>query len=446
MSMTLRASVRSRPPTPWDQVTERRALASEHAALEVLVRQLREANQHLVLAAVNAQTLRDEAEAGNRRQTEFLAMLAHELRNPMAPISVAAALLGKTPDASPQLCHLQAVIGRQVGHLSRLLDDLLDAARISSGKITLLKLPVLLSDVLERAIEAAQPGLDARRQRLTIETSATAVTLDADHVRLTQVFSNLLLNASKFTPDHGHISILVTALDGNVNVAVGDDGAGIAAEVLPHIFDLFTQGARSLARSEGGLGIGLSIVRNIVQMHGGTVTASSAGIGKGSRFEVTLPCAACAPDTIGTSGTSGIASTGGSAPAPLAPCRVLLVEDNADASDVLKLMLEMEMHTVSVAGNGVAGLAMARAHAYDVLICDIGMPGMSGIELVRALRASDGARLPLLLGLSGYGQAQDRANAIEAGFDDYFVKPVDVDQLLVAIARHTIERPPAPAA
>lgn len=438
--MMLHYNVRKRPAPAWDQVTERRARATEHAALEVLVLQLREANQHLVLAAVNAQTLRDEAEAGNRRQTEFLAMLAHELRNPMAPISVAAALIGKTPDASPQLCHLQTIIGRQVGHLSRLLDDLLDAARISSGKITLLLLPILLSDVLERAIETAQPGLDARRQRLSIETSASAVTLDGDHVRLTQVFSNLLVNASKFTPENGHIGILVTVLDGNVKVTISDNGAGIAVEMLPHIFDLFTQGPRSLARSEGGLGIGLSIVRNIVQMHGGTVTASSAGIGKGSRFTVTLPCTACA------SGASDTVSHAGSAPTTHVPCRILLIEDNVDASDVLKLLLEMEMHTVSVAGNGATGLAMARTHAYDVLICDIGMPEMNGIELVRALRAWAGATLPLLLGLSGYSQAQDRDHAIAAGFDDYFVKPVDVDQLLAAIALHTRGRLLAPPA
>ncbi len=424
------ASARQAP--AWDQVTERRLATTRRADLEDLIAQLREANQNLVLAALTAQTLRDEAEAVNQRQTEFLAMLAHELRNPLAPIKGAATMIGKTPGASPLLLHLQAIIERQVVHLTRLLDDLLDAARISSGKITLQLLPVALADVIHRAVEIAQPGLAARRQQLVVEAPAAAVGIDGDQVRLTQVLTNLLINASKFTPEHGSIRILVTRLPCAVEVAVSDSGAGIAAPLLPHVFDLFTQGPRSLARAEGGLGIGLSIVRNIVQMHGGTVTASSAGLGRGSVFTVTLPLAAA--------GRGGVAVAAPAAPAAGAPCRILLVDDNSDASEVLAILFEEKGHTVSSAANGAAGLAMARAQVFDVLVCDIGMPEMDGLELARALRATAGAAQPLLLGLSGYGREQDRAAAMAAGFDGYFVKPVDIDALLAAIAARAAPR------
>ncbi|MEC5161554.1 two-component system, sensor histidine kinase [Janthinobacterium sp. CG_23.3] len=413
----------------WDQITERRAPVRGYDAREDLIAQLLEANQNLVLATINAQNLRDEAEASNQRQNEFLAMLAHELRNPLAPISGAAALIGKTPDASPQLGQLQAIIGRQAGHLSRLLDDLLDAARINSGKISLRVQSILLADVLERAVEAVQPALDARRQRLILEAPPGAVGIDGDHVRLTQVFSNLLANAAKFTPEGGCIRVVVTALAQRVEVAVSDNGAGISAHLLPHIFDLFTQGSRSPARTEGGLGIGLSIVRNIVQMHRGTVTAGSAGPGCGSVFLVTLP-------TVAPCGCAAAPDAHPACPT----CTILLVDDNADASETLQLLLELDLHKVSTAPSARAALAMVQDDLYDVVICDIGMPEMSGIELARILRASARGRQPLLLGLSGYGQPQDRADAIAAGFDGYFVKPVDPDALTAAIAAHCAAR------
>ncbi|WP_317203518.1 hybrid sensor histidine kinase/response regulator [Janthinobacterium sp.] len=413
-------------PPPWDQVTERRIRTAECAALENTIAQLREANQNLVLATLDAQSMRDDAEAANRRQNEFLAMLPHELRNPLAPISVAAAMIGQAPGATPQLRRLQAIIGRQVGHLSRLLDDLLDAARISNGKITLLRHPIRLADVIERAVETIQPHLSVRRQLLSVAAPAQALDIDGDHVRLTQVFSNLLANASKFTPDHGHIRIRATPLGRHVEVTVGDDGAGIAADVLPHVFDLFTQGPRSLARSEGGLGVGLSIVRDIVQMHGGTVTASSPGLGGGSVFSVTLPL-------LGAAAAGHAAAV----PAAAAMCparRILLVDDNADACAALQMLLEMDAHSVDVAHDGAHALAAAGRRAYDVIICDIGMPGMDGLEFARALRASAGGKALLLLGLSGYGQPKDRAGAAAAGFDAYFVKPVDVAGLTAAMA------------
>jgi signal transduction histidine kinase/ActR/RegA family two-component response regulator len=381
---------------------------------------LREANSHLVQATVNAQTLQDEAEATNRRQNEFLAMLAHELRNPLAPISMAAAMLERMPDMAPELVALRSVISRQTEHMARLLDDLLDAARISSGRITLDVAPVTLADVIERAVETVQPRVAERGQRLEVRVTAPELTLNGDRVRLTQVFSNLLANASKYTQDGGVITLEAGAGAAGVQVAVGDNGTGIAADVLPHIFDLFTQGPRSLARSEGGLGVGLNVVRNLVHMHGGTVNGYSAGPGLGSRFTVELPAGGPMP-----AAPEQAAATAHEA------CRVLLIEDNVDVCDTLKGFLMLDAHDVTAAYDGIAGLAMAQEGGFDVLICDIGLPGLDGLEVIRRLR--DGGERIFAVALSGYSQAQDRANALAAGFDAYLVKPVRPDSLLELI-------------
>jgi signal transduction histidine kinase/ActR/RegA family two-component response regulator len=406
-----------------------RVVAREKSALEEVVAQLREANENLVLATVSAQSSRDDAEAANRRQNEFLAMLAHELRNPLSPISMAATLLERIPNASPQLLHLTGVIGRQVDHMAHLLDDLLDAARISSGKITLSLEPVLLSDVIDQAVETIQPRIREREQDLQVELPPEPLTAMGDRVRLTQVFTNLLGNASKYTGDGGAIRLRVAAADGALMVTVEDNGSGIAPEVLPHIFDLFTQGPRSLARSEGGLGIGLNVVRNLLAMHGGEVEAFSPGPGRGSRFSVKLPLSA-----------SGVAPA---APPPrrAAPCgrhRVLLIEDNVDACNTLKSFLAGEGHEVDAVFDGRSGLAAAQQNAYDVVVCDIGLPGLDGFDLIRALRASHGAYQPFAIALSGYGQTEDRARGLDAGFDHYLVKPLDTQSLLTLLS--TVER------
>ncbi|WP_317201700.1 ATP-binding protein [Janthinobacterium sp.] len=413
-----------------------RADAAERAGLRELVEQLREANQHLVLAALSAQTLRDEAEATNQRQSEFLSMLAHELRNPLAPISMAAVLLGKIPDATPQIVQLQATISRQVTHLSSLLDDLLDAARISSGKITLMLQPVLLGDVMERTIEAVRPQLDARRQQLSVHLPAEPVLIEGDMVRLAQVFSNLLVNASKYSQDEGRITLAAVVRGEQVDITFEDNGAGIGADVLPSIFALFTQGPRSLARSEGGLGVGLNVVHNMVHLHGGSVHAASPGLGEGSIFTVTLPISKNLHATLPPRSRLRAPATG---------YRILLVEDNVDASDTLKDFLELEGHTVSTAYDGTNGLAMACDRIYDVLICDIGLPGMNGFEMIRQLRGSTGTHIPFAIALSGYGQPQDRARAITAGFGHYFVKPVDIDALLALISSSAVSKLIAPS-
>ena len=406
------------------EVESLRSSLHERAALEGMVTQLREANENLVFATLNAQSLRDDAEAANRRQNEFLAMLAHELRNPLAPISMAAALLERIPAATPQLLNLTQVIGRQVDHMAHLLDDLLDAARISSGKITLSVQPLSLADVLAQAVETVEPRVAERHQTLTVELPDPALIIDGDHVRLIQAFSNLLGNASKYTGDRGQVSMTAAQVDGMVVIRVVDNGTGIAPDVIPHIFDLFTQGPRSLARSEGGLGVGLNVVRNLITMHGGSVVARSDGIGKGSEFIVTLPLSsqrtlAATPDAV----QAGCASN----------CKVLLVEDNVDACSTLSSFLETEGHTVSAAHDGAAGLAAALQGSFDVLVCDIGLPGMDGFALIAELRRSATARQPYAIALSGYGQEEDRARAVEAGFDAYLVKPVSLAALMAAI-------------
>ncbi|WP_235548347.1 hybrid sensor histidine kinase/response regulator [Noviherbaspirillum sp. Root189] len=397
-----------------------------------LVRQLRSANENLVLAAVHAQTMKDEAEAANRRQNEFLAMLAHELRNPLAPISMAATLLEGIADAHPDLPKLHTVIQRQTEQMASLLDDLLDAARISSGRIVLKKKPILLSEIIERATEASQPNLQKRKQTLRLDMPAVDTMLEGDPVRLAQVFSNLLLNASKFSPDHSVISLAVKTRDdehgdGQLSVVISDQGVGIPADVLPGIFDLFVQGPRSLARSEGGLGIGLSVVRSLVQMHGGTVAAHSDGEGRGSSFTVILPNTAST-----TSGNDVTPNSHGVSSAR----RILVIEDNVDANQTLVDFLSLQGHVVRAAYDGLSGLAMAKAEIYDAIICDIGLPGIDGFAVAREMRALSGIAGPLLVALTGYGQPEDRKRAIEAGFDELMVKPINVQSLLSLIAEY----------
>jgi two-component system, sensor histidine kinase len=265
-----------------------RRQVEERKALEADVARLREANEHLVLATFNAEDQREDAEAANRRQNEFLAMLAHELRNPLSPLAMAASLLERDAGAAPQQLRLAGVITRQVDHMARLLDDLLDAARISSGKIMLAVELLSLADVLRHAVETVQPRIAERGQALDVELPAGTIAVEGDRVRLAQVFTNLLGNASKYTGDGGRLRLAAHAGPDEVVVTIADNGTGIAPEVLPYIFDLFTQGHRSLARSEGGLGVGLNVVRNLVGMHRGVVEAHSDGPGCGSRFTVRL--------------------------------------------------------------------------------------------------------------------------------------------------------------
>ncbi|QIE29658.1 Autoinducer 2 sensor kinase/phosphatase LuxQ (plasmid) [Caballeronia sp. SBC2] len=309
--------------------------------------------------------------------------------------------------------------------MARLVDDLLDAARINSGKVTLTVQPVLLTDVINQAAEGIQAGLSDRGQTLKLSFPRTPIVLNGDTVRLTQIFSNLLHNACKFGGDGTEIALTATLVNGEAVVTVHDEGVGIAPELLPTIFELFTQGPCTLARSGGGLGIGLSIVRNLVALHGGTVGALSNGLNHGATFTVTLPVSPAGQVESPIAQVSAVTSK---------IRRVLLVDDRQDAREALSALLELEGHTVSVAGDGETAFTMAVSYAYDVLICDIGLPGMDGIELVQRLRKEQRQKMPFTIALSGYGDDLIRTRAADAGFDRYLVKPADSDALIRLLA------------
>lgn len=389
-------------------------------AFGLLIMQLREANQNLVLATFGAQDMQASAEATTVRQTEFLAMLAHELRNPLQPLAMANDLLGKKVDLDPQLVDVHGVIGRQVAHMARLIDDLLDASRVSSGKITLQLAPILLSEIIASAVEVGQASISQRQQVLSVSVPKEALVIEGDLVRLTQVFANLLLNASKFTHEFGHIDIVVRRHDDLVEIAVSDDGAGIALDIQPFIFDLFTQGFRSLERAQGGLGIGLSLVRIITQLHGGTVDVFSAGVGFGSQFVLQLPLSSLAPPQKDLQAVSAACAL---------PRRILLIEDNADAAEMLALLLTQDGHHVDVRNDGPSGLRAALDVPYDVIVCDIGLPGMDGFQVISSARAALPAPLPCFVAASGYSQLGEFDRAGQAGFDHYLVKPINIDAL-----------------
>ncbi len=393
------------------------AVTQSKPALEALVAQLRDANQHLVLATFDAQDLREKAEFANQKQEEFLSMLAHELRNPLAPIVTAADLLGKIQAAHPLLPKLHGIISRQAAHMAHLVDDLLDASRVSTGNITLQKRPLKLAEIIGSAVETSQPFIDKRNQQLSIRLPEAPIMISGDLVRLSQAFSNLLINSTKFTQVHGHIDISIEVLADTVKVMIKDNGVGIAPEIQPVIFDLFTQGPRALDRAQGGLGIGLSLVRTVVQMHGGKVGVFSDGLGLGSVFTVELP--------IFTELTKDDVSK----PSIMDPAhsrRILVIEDNVSANEILSELLTMEGHEVTSAFDGISGLTLAQGNVYDIIVCDIGLPGIDGYELVKQLRLTTCKAMPVCIAISGYSQQKNRSSDEHAGFDHYLVKPVAI--------------------
>ncbi|HUE30717.1 MAG TPA: MASE1 domain-containing protein [Verrucomicrobiae bacterium] len=372
----------------------------------------------------------------DRRKDEFLAMLAHELRNPLAPLGTSLELLGSGAAGRERFLDMAK---RQVKHLVRLVDDLLDVSRITRGKITLRREPVLLADVVARAVELARPLVDARGQALTVSLPPEPVRVEADAVRLTQVFANLLGNAAKYTPPRGSIWLTAECVGDEVAVRVRDTGVGLPPELLPHIFDLFVQGDASLDRTRGGLGIGLTLVRALVELHGGRVEARSAGLEKGSEFVAWLPAL--------PGGLPALAAAPAAAPPAVASGRlkILLVEDHQDTAESVAAMLEGWGHGVQVAFDGLSALRAAAALAPDVVLSDLGLPGMDGYELARQLRQQPGFGRILLVALSGYGREEDKRRALEAGFDHHLVKPPDMDvlrDLLAAVAAGSAERGP----
>ena len=369
---------------------------------------------------------------GVEQRDRFLAMLGHELRNPLTAISYAAAML--PADASSRQ---RDVIQRQSRHLARIVDELLDVARVTSNKVTLHRTVVNLRALVESCVEAAALGDPG--SVVTAATGDAEVPVDIDTVRMEQVVTNLLVNAIKYTPRGGNIRVSVRRDETGALLSVEDDGVGVSAEMLPRIFDPFTQIDSSLDRARGGLGLGLTVVRGLVELHGGSVCALSEGLGRGTRFEIRLPLAAPVDEATPLGAAPVEEAAPGPGAPPLHPRHLLIVEDDADIRDTLQETLEHEGHLVRTAPDGAAAIAQARVVRPEVALVDIGLPGMTGYDLARTLRAEFGATI-YLAAMTGYGLPVDRQRAHEAGFDVHLTKPVDIERLR-QLVRQVPERP-----
>ena len=363
----------------------------------------------------------DALRRADRRKDEFLAMLAHELRNPLAPIRTATELLPRIiPAGDTRVDTTLDIVKRQVGQLSRLVDDLMDVSRITQGRIELQYEVLDLASIVAQALESVEPLMTDKQHVVRQQTQLPGLHVNGDRARLVQCVSNILTNSAKYTDPGGLIEITLRQQEDQAVLAVHDNGVGMPAELLPTVFDLFVQSERSLDRSQGGLGIGLSVVKQLVQMHHGTVVASSAGVGRGSVFEIRLPLVA-APAAVLSPDLQ----------APIRSKRVLIVDDNRDAADSLAMLLQMYGHEARVAYDGEQALQVAAGYAADLVLLDIGLPSISGYEVAQRLRAAGTAAY--LVALTGYGQPEDVRRAKEAGFDTHMVKPADVDMVLEAL-------------
>jgi signal transduction histidine kinase/CheY-like chemotaxis protein len=393
-------------------------------SLDVLRRELGAALTKANAAAAENARLYDEVREADRRKDEFLAMLAHELRNPLAPVRNALQIMKSFKGDEVVLEQARQMAERQVHHLTRLVDDLMDVSRITRGKIRLRKRSVELATVLAGAVETSRPLIEARRHELTVALPSEIVRLDADPTRLGQVLTNLLNNAAKYTDEGGKIELTARREGGEVAIAIRDNGVGIPAEMLPKVFDLFTQVDRSLDRAQGGLGIGLTLVRRLVEMHDGSVRAFSSGPGRGSEFVVRLPIAeempALAPADSGEEDKISVGPP---------RRRILVVDDNVDAARSLAWLLQYLGQEVYLAHDGVTALEAARAHVPEIVLLDIGLPRIDGYEVARRLRRDESLEGVLLVAMTGYGQEEDRRRAYEAGFDRHLIKPIDPDGL-----------------
>jgi PAS domain S-box-containing protein len=357
----------------------------------------------------------------DQRKDEFLAMLAHELRNPLAPISNAVHIMKLSNLDETRLAWCRDVIGRQVEHMVRLVDDLLDVSRINRGKVELKKERLEVSTIVQRAVETSQPLIDARRHELSVHLPPEPVVVEGDLVRLSQVVSNLVNNAAKYTDEGGCIRLTVESAGKNIFIRIRDNGRGIDPSALPGLFQLFYQVDSTIDRAQGGLGIGLALVKSLVAMHGGDVWAQSEGRDKGSEFVIRLPCLPQSP---------AVPVPHATAPKPAeGPLRILVVDDNRDAAQSLSLLLTSEGHTVWLAYDGHTALEVALAERPQVVLLDIGLPGMDGYAVARALRQHPAMKMAHLIAVSGYGQREDREQAKTAGFNGYLVKPVNFDEL-----------------
>ncbi|WP_165390838.1 PAS domain-containing hybrid sensor histidine kinase/response regulator [Pseudoduganella lutea] len=364
----------------------------------------------------------------NARKDEFLAMLAHELRNPLAPIAAAAELLRLgTPDAA-RIQKTSAVITRQVEHMTKLVDDLLDVSRVTRGLVTLRRETLDFNGVVGEAVEQAAALMHAKRHRVTVELPDERLWVNGDRTRLIQVVSNLLNNAARYTPDGGSVTVRVTADERNVHATVEDNGIGMLPGLLPHVFDLFTQAERSPDRSQGGLGLGLALVKTLIELQGGTVRAHSTGAGQGSCFTICLP-RVTQPIALASGSGEGEEARGARRR------HLMVVDDNADAAQMLALLLETAGHSVAVCGDAAQALRAVVASPPALLFVDIGLPGMDGYALVRRLRQLPETAGARIVAITGYGTPQDRERALEAGFDEHLVKPVNPKALYGILAR-----------
>jgi len=378
----------------------------------------------------DAREARDEAEAASRAKDEFLAMMSHELRNPLNVIAAGLSILESAADAGDGLARTRQVIGKQVRHLATLMDDLLDIARVTSGKVVLNRAPLDLGATVERCL-APLGGAEGRDQHRW-ETEFEPVWVNGDETRIEQILTNVVGNAIKFTPEGGLISVRVTADDRHAVVRVTDSGVGIAPDLLPRMFDVFVQGDRRVDRPSSGLGLGLALVRRLTELHDGAVTAASDGPGRGASITIRLPrIPAPAPVTSRSTARPAFARQ-----------RILLVEDNADARDMLRVLLELQGHEVHVAMDGDSALARARECRPTVALVDIGLPDMDGYAVAEKIRAAEHGRGVRLIALTGYGSEQDRQRAASAGFDAHLTKPVEPERLTLLLAG-AADTPPA---
>ncbi|HZR67821.1 MAG TPA: response regulator [Burkholderiales bacterium] len=429
------------------------ALALANTTLQAeKTRELEEANAELAKTndvlereITERKRFEQELQEADRRKDEFLAMLSHELRNPLAAISNVAHVMKASPAIDPQLRWARDVLGRQTGHLTRLIDDLLDVSRITRGKVTLRREPLELKSVVAAAVETTRTLITQRGHALQVDVPEEAIPVLGDRVRLTQVVDNVLTNAAKYTQEGGRITValeIAAGTPGEALIRVRDTGVGIAAEMLPNLFQLFRRADDSLARSEGGLGIGLALARGLIEMHGGRIEAFSDGPGKGSEFVIRLPRA------------NGAIETPEAQPrqAPL-PCeqredrqlKVLVVDDSVDSAESMAIILEMSGHSVRKAHNGPDALRAASEYRPDVVLMDIGMPGMSGHEVAQKLRETPAMREVVLIAMTGYGRQVDREQSRAAGFDHHLVKPLDFDKLNEVLIASSASRRRAPA-
>jgi two-component system CheB/CheR fusion protein len=410
-----------------------------HQDREALRRAYDELEKRVQERTLALQQANEALKQTDRCKDEFLAMLAHELRNPLAPIRTGLHVL-RMPNANgASIDRVLHLMEQQVHHLTRLVDDLLDVSRITRGKIELRKETIDLASVVWHVVETVRPLIDAHRHRLTVSLPPELIHLEADPTRLEQVFSNLLTNAAKYTEQGGRIEMTCQREGQTVTVRVRDNGIGIAAELLPRVFEMFTQAERSLARSQGGLGLGLTLVRSLVAMQGGTVTAHSDGPGQGSEFVVRLPI---------LEGTAAprVANAGEGAQQVGRRLRVLVVEDTEAVAEMLVMLLNLWGHDVRFVYDGPAALVAARTYQPDVVLLDIGLPGMNGYDVARQLQHQAGHNRPLLAAVTGYGQDEDRRRSREAGFDQHMVKPINPAALkqLLDSAELRKQQPTAP--